>query len=228
MKKNKKNTQEPQYDRCLSHRENYGIQTLGLMSGQTWIDDPKRLVFVLSRYKFAAKMLSGYKNVLEIGCADAFASKIVAKEVTNLKMIDFDPLFIEDARTQDPNGDYLVHDIIKSPVCPNTFQGAYSMDVLEHISKENEDIFLSNISKSLTADGTLIIGTPTLYSQAYASPISKEGHVNCKTHEELKSFLQKYFHQVFIFSMNDEVIHTGFSKMAHYFMAICCNPFRDN
>ena len=27
---------------------------------------------------------------------------------------------------------------------------------------------------------------------------------------------------VFMFSMNDEVVHTGYSKLAHYIFALCC------
>ena len=38
---------------------------------------------------------------------------------------------------------------------------------------------------------------------------------------ELKSLLEQYFHSVFLFSMNDEVVHTGFYPMAHYLLAIC-------
>ena len=56
----------------------------------------------------------------------------------------------------------------------------------------------------------LIIGTPSLESQAYASPPSKAGHINCKSGDELKALLSSYFHNVFLFSMNDEVVHTGF------------------
>ena len=33
--------------------------------------------------------------------------------------------------------------------------------------------------------------------------------------------LEKYFKNVFLFSMNDEVVHTGFSKMAHYLICLC-------
>ena len=223
---NKNITQELQYERCLTHRKKYGIQSLGLMSGQTWIDDPKRLVFLLSRYKFVAKMLEGYKKVLEIGCSDAFASRIVSKEVDFIQMIDFDPIFIQDAKErkfEGENSSYKVHDILKGPVDDHCFDATYCLDVLEHISKDDEDIFLSNIVKSMHESGTLIIGTPTIQSQLYASKISKDGHINCKDYKELKDLLKKYFKNVFIFSMNDEVIHTGFSKMAHYMMAICCN-----
>ena len=65
-------------------------------------------------------------------------------------------------------------------------------------------------------------GSPSLESQAYASAGSKAGHVNCKSGSELKELFLKFFHNVFLFSMNDEVVHTGFYKMAHYLFAIGC------
>jgi hypothetical protein len=67
---------------------------------------------------------------------------------------------------------------------------------------------------------------PSLESQKYASPISKAGHVNCQTLPQLKATMEKYFHHVFMFSMNDEVVHTGYHKMAHYLMALCAGPRR--
>ncbi|MFM8835604.1 MAG: methyltransferase type 12, partial [Actinomycetota bacterium] len=35
--------------------------------------------------------------------------------------------------------------------------------------------------------------------------------------------LKKYFHSVFMFSMNDEVVHTGFFPMSHYLIAVCAD-----
>ena len=78
------------------------------------------------------------------------------------------------------------------------------------------------MASSLDAAGTMIIGMPSLESQPYASALSKEGHVNCKTMPDLKAVMQGHFHNVFMFSMNDEVVHTGYHKMAHYLFALCC------
>ena len=75
---------------------------------------------------------------------------------------------------------------------------------------------------SLGPDGAAVIGMPSLNSQAYASPQSKIGHINCKQAPEIKALLQEFFAHVFIFSMNDEVVHTGFHAMAHYYLALCC------
>ena len=69
----------------------------------------------------------------------------------------------------------------------------------------------------------MLTGMPSLESQTYASPQSKKGHVNCKSGNEFKQLFKKYFHNVFLFSMNDEVVHTGYNKMAHYLMLLCTN-----
>lgn len=218
-------TREPQYQICLDLRDRKGLSKFGLMSNQVWHDDPKRLVFLLSRYKFVAKMLSGKSNVLEIGCADAFATRIVLQEVGQITAVDFDAVFVADAlEHMDEQWKFqcLVHDLLESPV-PGKFEAAYALDVLEHIPRENELSFLTNVVHSLSDQGVLIIGMPSLQSQAYASPPSKEGHVNCKDHQELRDLMLHFFHNVFIFSMNDEVVHTGFYKMAHYLFALCCS-----
>ena len=218
-------TKENQYHICLDLKNKEGFARFGLMSNQVWHDDPKRLVFLLSRYKFVAKMLSGKKNVLEIGCADGFGSRIVVQEVGKLTVIDFDPLFIQDAReNMDPHWRYecILNDPTKERIS-GTYDAAYSLDVIEHIPKDQEQVFLKNIVDCLTDNGVFIIGTPSLQSQKYASPPSLEGHVNCKDHTMLKERLSQYFHNVFLFSMNDEVVHTGFYPMAHYYLALCCD-----
>ncbi len=217
-------TKESQYQRFLDVRRDHGVTKLGLSANQAWHDDPKHLLFVLSRYKFAAKMLSGRERVLEVGCGDAFYSRVVRQEVGELTVVDFDPLFIENIKThQDKKWDLKtrVHDILKKPV-PGKFDGIYSLDVLEHIPPKKEEFFMKNVCRSLSAEGALIIGMPSLASQKYASPISKRGHVNCKDAKGLRALMGLYFHQVFLFSMNDEVVHTGFYPMAHYFLALCC------
>ncbi len=38
----------------------------------------------------------------------------------------------------------------------------------------------------------------------------------------MKALLEHYFENVFLFSMNDEVVHTGYYPMAHYLFAVCC------
>jgi 2-polyprenyl-3-methyl-5-hydroxy-6-metoxy-1,4-benzoquinol methylase len=215
-------TKEPQYQVIVEAATKRGVETFGLRSSESWHEDPKHLVFRLARYKFVAKMFSGRKHVLEVGCGDAFGTRIVQAEVGKLTGIDFDPVFIDDvnARMVDRwKFDAKVHDMLDGPV-PGEFDGVYALDVLEHIDPAQEKLFLKNSFAPLGKDGAGIIGLPSLESQPYASPQSKAGHVNCKSAPELKKLMQEYFHNVFVFSMNDEVVHTGFHKMANYVFAI--------
>lgn len=218
-------TKESQYQVCLDLIENGHATALGLMTNQVWHDDPKRLVFVLARYKFVAKMLSGLGRVLEVGCADAWGSRIVQQEVGELTVTDFDPIFIDDVRArmdEDWKMETVVHDMMSGPI-DSGFDAAYLVDVIEHIEEKDEKRFLGNIVGSLGENGVCIVGSPSIQSQQYASPPSREGHVNCKDGLELKALMQEFFHNVFLFSMNDEVVHTGFHPMAHYLWTVCAN-----
>jgi len=217
-------TKEAQYQ-FLLELEKEGLEQLGLMSSQVWRDDPRRLLFVLARYKFVAKMFAGMKKVLEVGCADAFGTRIVRQEVPEVVATDFDPVFIERNKARPHprwNITFKVHDMLAGPLAED-YDGVYAVDVIEHIPKAQERQFVGNLVASLNVGGVCLLGTPSLQSQVYASPPSKAGHVNCKDAPELKALMSEFFHNVFIFSMNDEVIHTGFYPMAHCLWALCCH-----
>jgi 2-polyprenyl-3-methyl-5-hydroxy-6-metoxy-1,4-benzoquinol methylase len=215
---------EPQYEEPIRLIKALGPERLGLMTAWAYLDDPKRLAFTFARYKFVAKMLAGCTHVLEVGCGDAFATRIVRQEVERVTAVDFDASFVADANERRSDRwpiECLAHDLLDGPV-PGSFDGIFSLDVLEHILPENEDRFLGNMVASLGAHGTVVIGMPSLQSQAYASVQSKAGHVNCKDQPDFKRLMRRYFHNVYMFSMNDEVVHTGYQAMSHYNLALCC------
>jgi len=219
-----KQTKEEQYSVLFDVAEKHGISKLGLMINESWNQDPKRTLFTLARYKFVAKMLDGCQHVLEVGCADAFGTRLVQQAVAHVTAVDFDPIFIDDARSRANHHwplELAVHDMLSGPP-PGKYDAIYSLDVLEHIQPYQEGTFIRNMLNSLKQSGTLIIGMPSLESQIHASPQSKVGHVNCKTGIDLKELFKAYFNNVFLFSMNDEVIHTGYAPMAHYLIVLCC------
>ena len=220
-----KQFREHQYDEISTLEEEVRVASLGRMRNFDWHNDPRRLLFTLARYKFVSKMFDGYETVLEIGCGDAFATRIVQQTVKKVTATDFDPIFIEeihDRRQHKWELDAHVHNMVLEPT-KQSFDGIFSLDVLEHVQQSDEDAFLKNTCLSLKSHGALIIGMPSLESQTYASEGSKIGHVNCKTGTDLRDLMKNYFHSVFMFSMNDEVVHTGFFPMAHYLFAVCCD-----
>lgn len=216
-------TESHYYEKLFQKSPNESSESLGSHYNYSWNTDPRRMLFAFARYKFVAKMFDGFDRVLEVGCGDASATRLVQQTVKQVVVTDFDKTFIQDVNQRQQENWHLdarVHDMVAAPLKEN-FDGIFSLDVLEHIEKNNENKFLENICASLGDHGSLIVGIPSLESQTYASEASKFGHVNCKTGNELKDLMKKYFHSVFMFSMNDEVVHTGFFPMAHYLIAVC-------
>jgi 2-polyprenyl-3-methyl-5-hydroxy-6-metoxy-1,4-benzoquinol methylase len=218
---------EEQYKEFQTRLTKSGTDKLGLMTSWLFEDDPKKLVFTFARYKFAAKMLTGCDRVLEVGCADGVSTRLIRQVVKTVVAIDFDSAFIENAKERMSAKwpiDFRLHDILTGPVKCKPFDGAVSLDVLEHINSNQEDQFITNVASSLTEFGTFIVGMPSLESQPHASALSKAGHVNCKKQEDLGALLEKHFQKVFTFGMNDEVLHTGYGGMSHYNIAIGVGP----
>jgi SAM-dependent methyltransferase len=185
--------------------------------------DPRLIGFIAARHKFVAKILAGL-DVLEIGCQEGFGTLFVAPYVRSITCIDFYPPFKQGfAKFSAPhlkNANFMLHDFTKGPV-RGPFDGAFALDVLEHIDPSAEPQFWKSMCGSLATTGTAIIGMPSIESQAHASAASKAGHVNCKSGNEFRESALRYFTNVVIFSMNDEIIHNGFFPMSHYLLAIC-------
>lgn len=219
-------TKEPQYQECWDDFEQNGPIELGPMTSHMWRTDPRHFGFCLARYKFVAKMLHGKKSALEIGCGDGFSAGVVSQEVELVDGLDFDPLCVEASNKlweKNENMNFFVFDMKKTDQeVKRQYEAVYSMDVLEHIEEELEDRYMENLLSFLVPGGVAIIGCPSLESQTHASYWSREGHVNCKTGYDLKALAEKYFKHAFLFGMNDEVLHTGYSKMAHYNLVLAC------
>ena len=216
-------TKEAQYQIVFDTLQEKGSVQMGPMASHTWRSDPRRLTFLLARYKFCSKMLAGKSKVLEVGCADGFGMRIVLETVDSVHGVDFDPLFVESAsqhaKLEGLTSTFSVVDITKNHP-EGSYDAAYSLDVIEHIEPKQENLYWLNIIRVLEPNAVFIVGTPNLTASAYASKWSQEGHINLKSDETLKSAMEQYFQNVFMFSMNDELVHTGYYPMAHYLIAM--------
>ena len=123
------------------------------------------------------------------------------------------------------NASFEYADFREKPYSPEV-DAIYMVDVLEHIFPNEELAFMSNLARSLGEHGVLLIGTPNKTADQYASKWSRKGHVNLQTAVGLRRLGSKYFHNVFQFGMNDEVLHTGYSSMCHYLWALLVAPRR--
>lgn len=195
---------------------------LGPWTSYSLMYDPKHLAFVLPRYKFVAKMLQGCDRVMEIGSGDGFGLSVVAQTVRHLYAVDWDRRLLDgNARRLKhlTNVSYVMADL-NSEAPDLEVDAAYWIDVLEHLDAATESTVIQHIVDCLPDDGVLITGTPNKTASQYASPQSTALHINLKTMDELRALMQRYFRNVFMFGMNDEVLHTGYAPMCHYMWSL--------
>lgn len=211
---------------CIS---NTNMLELGTYYSNMINSDIKHLVFTLSRYKFVAKMLMYRKDVhlLELGCQEALGAVLFKQNIDLATYMGVD-LDEEAIRW---NQKHLSDEL--RFICSNFFDCreietenydvVVSLDVIEHIAADMEDEFCCLLCRCMKQDGVAIIGTPNITMSPYACEASKIGHINLYNQERLYKLMNKYFHNVFIFNMNDEVVNTGFAPMSSYIFAMCCN-----
>lgn len=184
--------------------------------------DPKRLAFVLSRYKFAAKMACKGARVLELGCSEGIGTPILAEFAQSYTGVDMDARAIADAERNwaDARCRFLAGDFMGQRY--GEFEAIVSMDVVEHIYPEFERGYWETVHANLAEDGIAVIGTPNITSAPYASAASNAGHVNLFDAARLQSAMSKLCHNVFMFGINDEMVHTGYHAMCHFLVAVGC------
>lgn len=196
--------------------------TLGRHISYQFLNSPRRILHMISYYKFSSKVIGSNKRVLDIGCGEGLGTWLLAVECGQAKGIDFDHEAIEVGKKNwnDPRISFEASDLLS--LRKDIFDAVVNFDVIEHILPQNIPGFWQKISDSLTHDGIIIVGTPNITSDQYASQVTKAGHVNLYSGERLEAEMKQYFTNVFMFGANDEVIHTGYLPMAHYLIAVGC------
>jgi len=196
---------------------------LGAPSSYSLTHDAKHLSFVLARYKFCHKMLQGKKIVMEVGSGDGIGLPIISQGVEHVYCIDWDDRHINSIERRlfkYLKNVTLIHQDLNVESPNIKVDAAFSIDVLEHVDPDSETAFMENIIRCLPDDGVLITGTPNLSASQYSSPCSAIQHINLKDMKSLKELMERYFENVFMFGMNDEVLHTGYAPMCHYIWSV--------
>ena len=183
---------------------------------------PRRALHSMSYYKFAARLIGEGKRVLDLGCGEGLGTWLLAAECGYAAGVDLDEDAIGKAQNNwnDPRVAFHCKDFLDADL--GQLDAIVSFDVIEHILPQNTHRFFQKIMDCLVHNGIAIIGTPNISSHRYASKITRIGHVNLYSGDRLENQMSQYFHHVFMFGANDEVVHTGFLPMAHYLITVGC------
>ena len=85
-------------------------------------------------------MLEGKKEILEVECGDAWASRIVKQTVESLTVSDFNELFLKDAKERHDENWPLKYRNLNLAEEPTgiRYDAIYLLDVFEHIPQDKE------------------------------------------------------------------------------------------
>ena len=183
------------------------------------------LLIRLSRYKFACRMLKKTDTVLDVGCSTGLGSIFIGQFCKDVTGIDVKRDDIERAQKLNKRDNVFFSNIDLFDLSSDKmFSAVINLDVIEHMNEEDGIKFIRKCSKHVKNDGIFIIGTPSFYIKEYQNKFSKAAHIKMYRQEELETIVNNFFKRTICFSMNDEVVHTGFSKVAWYYFIIGFGP----
>ena len=190
-----------------------------------FIRNPLMATVKLARFKFPARLLGRKDRVLDLGCGTGYGAYYYAT-MTEGEVVGVDGFAdLDFARRQfgRDNLSFVQGDLRALPgeTAARKFDVVVSIDVIEHFSKSEATAIIGQVRKLLAPAGMLILGTPNALSGAYRSAQSRSVHVHEFEPDELREICDRQFRRTLMFSMNDEVVHTGFSKMAWFFYVLC-------
>jgi hypothetical protein len=227
--------------------------TLHEPKNEMWRDDPEYLAARFALYRFVGGLLQYRHDVAQYG-ADIFGIPMILRKVKKIAVYDADTMAIYNASHkfgEEAPVTFCNHDIIASPL-PRRHDSIYSIDILNYVSRGDQDPFCRNLALSIAREyDPVIIGVScssemqTNLNQRHSlsaaavparvatlSPLSSDGteeisqEFNIRSAEELRALLTRHFHEVFIFSIIDGVVRSGLVSPADYIFALCCSPKR--
>lgn len=184
-------------------------------------NDPKRLNFVLARYRFVSEFIREGNRVLELGCSDGIGVELLSSKASYYLGIDLDKPALDHSYEylSSERREFKFDDFMDKEY--GVFDVVTSLDVIEHVHQEYEETYFRTAVKNLSKDGVFVVGTPNITSSPFASPQSEAGHVNLYSQSRLIESCERFFETVIPFGMNDEVVHTGYGNMSHYLLCVC-------
>jgi hypothetical protein len=229
-----------------------GLLSRGLLASRLWQDDEAHSVSHLAHYRFVAAVMGIRHDVAEYGCASQAGTRLILQQSRKLILFDPRRLIVDDLqwRFQDDwRFEARLYDILSAPL-PRQVDSIFCIDFLQYISRDEEGDFVRNLRDSLLHDfDFLLIGSPSygadspptaqytsgaevpdvLTAQLSGNDLPCWSRSACgdaricrRTGAELKVLTEQFFHNVFVFSMVDDVAHPGIHPSAQHVFALSC------
>jgi 2-polyprenyl-3-methyl-5-hydroxy-6-metoxy-1,4-benzoquinol methylase len=168
-----------------------------------WLQNQPRLLLQrMSYYKFAAKLIGPNKRVLDVGCGEGVGAWLLAVETGFARGIDTNADAIASATSNfgsDPRVEFACEDFLAA--------ASAGWDAVVCVDEIDAQRFCDRARTSLKHDGICVFAAPNDTANAHA---------------ELRSLVERFFHHVFLFGANEELIHLHELARCSRFLAVGC------
>lgn len=196
--------------------------TFGREWQEKFYNDPKRLSFHFSRAKFASKIACQGKTVLELGCEEGMGSTLLGELASSYLGIDSNLEAILSARNNHPFEKYRYEceDFLGKKY--GSFEVVVSFDFNKHLKMGMNPLF-ATVLQNLAEDGVFFSGCRSLLTLSELASLELKSQDLSQLQDKLLQKHKEYFHQVFPFGMQDEIVHTAAHPTPGYLIFLCCH-----
>lgn len=173
--------------------------------------------------KFIAKLLQQKDTLLELGCHDGVSSNFFSLFCKNVDAIDTNEKTIAEACSNFGHINFMHRDALEY-VPDKKYDVIVMLDFIEHFNENQGKLLIEKYARFISPAGMVIIGTPNRNFIKLRAKHNKEHHLHEYYPEELQNLLEHNFSRVMLFSMNDELVHTGNIELAWFIFAIALCP----
>jgi len=149
------------------------------------------------RWTHVLKCARSAMKILDVGCGSGNLYEVFYRNRFQPKRylgLDIRKKTIELNRVRFPKAEFEVQDLCRPYDYTDKWDMIVSFEVIEHIGKQNGEIFLDNIVRHAHGKTIILLSTPCFDPQVGAADNHMiEGEVGEFTYPELKELLQKFF-----------------------------------
>ena len=165
------------------------------------------------RYKTITELITD-KVVLDAACGSGYGSFEISKHAKSIIGIDISEDSVAYAKNNflAENLNFEVASVTEIPFDDNEFEVVVSFETIEHISENQQVLFLKQIKRVLKEDGILIISTPDKLIYSDKKNYKNEFHIKEFYEKEFYCFLSNFFKNVEFYYQKQEVCNLIYNK----------------
>lgn len=167
----------------------------------------------IQRYEWVLPYVKGLR-CLDAGCGSGYGTHYLAKNgVGSIIGIDISAEAINFAKKyyRAENLTYMQGNVCNLKFEDNYFDAIVSFDVLEHLNEQDQERFISEVSRVLKNEGGLHIGCPNATVSMRNNPF----HLKELTKAEFENLLRRYFGDVKI--LGQDILKNGMRQKENWY-----------